>query len=257
MLGWLWNGQEFAPATSVPLSDRGFRYGMSLFESLGVHGGVVEHWDAHRRRLLAGCVERDFSVDETALDRAKDVLAGAGVDGFARIYVTAGDGGPAAPPQPRVFVMLEAREREKAESWDLCIYDEPWAPVFAGLKTANYWRHCEALAHARARGFGEALLFNDHAELVSVCCANVFLVHDENLSTPPRPSGCRLGVAREWVIKRRKVQEHRLRREDVLSADEIFLTNSWVGVMPVSTLEGRPLGPRRIGSSPHWPEARR
>ena len=56
-----------------------------------------------------------------------------------------------------------------------------------------------------------------------------------------------MGVMREWVIKRRKVEERRLRREDIVNADEIFLTNSWLGVMPIATLEGRPLGPRRIG----------
>ena len=54
-------------------------------------------------------------------------------------------------------------------------------------------------------------------------------------------------MIREWVIARRKVEERRLRREDVIAADEIFLTNSWLGVMPVATLEGRPLGPRSIG----------
>ena len=65
-------------------------------------------------------------------------------------------------------------------------------------------------------------------------------------------------MAREWVIERRKVQERRLRREDVITADEIFLTNSWIGVMPVATLEGRPLGPRRVGPrlATEWQERR-
>jgi branched-subunit amino acid aminotransferase/4-amino-4-deoxychorismate lyase len=247
MLGWLWDGQEFAPAASVPLSDRGFRYGMSLFESLAVRNGVVDKWPAHRLRLLTACAERDFFITEDAIDRAAAVLAGAGVNGFARIYVTAGDGGPAAPPRPRIFAMLEPREPEGAESWELGFCEEPWVPLFAGLKTGNYWRNCEALTQARARGFEEALLFNDHAELVSACCGNIFLVLGNAIATPSRGSGCRSGVAREWVIKRRKVEERRLRREDVLRADELFVTNSWVGVMPVSTLEGRPLGPRRVG----------
>lgn len=259
MLGWLWNGQEFIESASVPLTDRGFRYGMSLFESLAVEGGVVEKWQAHRRRLIAACVEMDFPVEESVLDRASDVLAGAGMDGFGRVYVTAGDGGPSAPAQPRIFAMLEARDREKAESWDLQFCEEPWSPVFAGLKTANYWRHCHALAQAKTKGFDEALLFNDHAELVSVCCGNIFLVHGEKISTPSRASGCRLGVAREWVTNRRKVEERRLRRDDVLNADEVFLTNSWLGVMPVSTIEGRPLGPRRVGPrlAGEWKNSRR
>ena len=85
------------------------------------------------------------------------------------------------------------------------------------------------------------------AELVSACMANVFVVRDDRISTPARSSGARAGVIREWVIGRRKVEERRLRREDVVNADEIFLTSSWIGVRPVATVEGRPLGARIIG----------
>ena len=124
---------------------------------------------------------------------------------------------------------------------------QTYQAVFSGLKTANYWFNCDALGRARRLGYDETLLFNDRAELVSGCMANVFIVRDEKLATPPRSSGARAGVIREWVIGRRKVEERRLRREDVVNADEIFLTNSWIGVMPVATVEGRPLGHRSVG----------
>jgi 4-amino-4-deoxychorismate lyase len=249
MLGWVWNGREFAAVDAVPLTDRGFRYGMSLFESVAVEQGKAEFWPEHLQRLLTSCIERDFTVDEEGLRAVEGVLASAGRDGFGRVYVTAGDGGPAAPIEaPRIFVFLEERERKQEESWTLGFHEDPWHATFAGLKTANYWLHCNALADARGRGFEEALLFNDHAELVSACCANVFLVIGEQMLTPSRGSGCRLGVVREWLIKRRKVVERRIRREDLLKADEIFLTNSWMGVMPIAALEGRSLGPVHIGS---------
>jgi branched-subunit amino acid aminotransferase/4-amino-4-deoxychorismate lyase len=248
MHAWLWNGTAFEPAASVPLSDRGFRYGMSLFESLRVWDGRVSLWEPHRLRLLGACAEREIAVDERGVAQAVNVFSDAGVNGFARIYVTAGDGAPGAPIQaPRLFLLLEPRELEREDCWEAGLHDETYHPPFGGLKTGNYWFNCDALAQARVRGFDEALLFNDHAELVSACCANVFLVRDGKILTPSRASGCRLGVVREWVIKRRKVEERRLRREDVVNADEIFLTNSWLGVMPIATLEGRPLGPRSIG----------
>lgn len=248
MTSWLWNGSLFVRSSGIPLTDRGFRYGMSIFESMRVGMGRVDFWEQHRLRLLGACAERDFPLDERALVQAVDLLSNAEGGGFARIYVTAGDGGPGAPvKEPRIFVMLEPRAPEKEESWDIRFHDDTYAPPFPGLKTANYWFNCDALSQARAQRFDEALLFNDHAELVSACCANVFLVLEDRILTPPRSSGCRQGVMREWVIKRRKVEERRLRREQVLAADEIFLTNSWLGVMPVSTLEGRPLGPRTIG----------
>ena len=169
--------------------------------------------------------------------------------GFARIYVTAGDGAPAAPADAaaRLRLLEDRTPPDPDDAWEITLHDESYHAPFGGLKTANYWFNCDALAQARRRGFDETLLFNDRAELVSACMANVFLLRDDRLCTPPRSSGARTGVIREWVIKRRKVEERRLRREDVVNADEIFLTNSWIGVMPVATVEGRPLGPRSVG----------
>ena len=248
MNAWRWAGAAFEPCDSLPLTDRGFRYGMAVFESLRVAGGEAEFFEKHLARLVQACAEREFALDESALRAAPALFHSAARDGFARLYVTAGDGPPTAPAaQPRVFVFIEDRAAPDADdAWALTLHDESYHAPFGGLKTANYWFNTDALAQARRRGFDEALLFNDRAELVSACCANVFLRHGDRLATPARSSGARAGVIREWVIARRKVEERRLRREDVTSADEIFLTNSWLGVQPVATLEGRPLGPRTL-----------
>jgi branched-subunit amino acid aminotransferase/4-amino-4-deoxychorismate lyase len=246
---WLWNGSAFEPADSLPISDRGFRFGMSLFESMCVRDGAIEFWPQHQQRILTACAERDFPMPDAALAAVEPVFQNERAAGFARIYVTAGDGGPASSvTTSRVFLFIEPREPEREDCWDLTFHDDFYRPMFGGLKTANYWFNADALAQARARKCDEALLCNDLGELVSACCANVFLVKDDRILTPSRASGCRAGVVREWVIKRRKVVERRIRQADVTKADEIFLTNSWLGVMPVSTLEGRPLGPRSIGS---------
>ena len=248
MKSWLWNGSAFEPAEGVPISDRGFRHGMALFESMTVRDGAIEFWPGHQQRLLTACADRDFPLPEEALAAAGTVFESAGINGFARVYVTAGDGGPAAPvTAPRVVLFIESREPEREDCWSLCFHDDCYRPLFGGLKTANYWFNTEALAQARVRKFDEAILCNDFGEVVSSCCANVFIVQGDRILTPSRASGCRTGVVRDWVIKRRKVDERRLRREDVTKADEIFLTNSWLGVMPIATLEGRPLGPRSIG----------
>ena len=246
---WMWNGAGFEPCAGVPLTDRGFRYGMSVFESLRVTRGEAEFFEPHIARLLSACAERGLAEDEAALRAVAPLFLREGVNGFARIYVTAGDGTPSAPATaPRVFLFIEDRTPpDPDDPWELTLHDEAHRPPFGGIKTANYWFNVEAFAQAHRRGFDEALFFNDFGELVSAAMANVFLVHDDRLSTPARSCGCRAGVIREWVIGRRKVEERRIRREDVLAADEIFLTNSWIGVMPAGTLEGRPLARRHVG----------
>jgi branched-subunit amino acid aminotransferase/4-amino-4-deoxychorismate lyase len=248
--GWRWENGAFVICDSVPISDRGFRYGMSVFESIRVTRGCAEFFEPHFARLIQACVDRDFAFDESAFQAVPALFEESKRSGFARIYVTGGDGPPAAPAErPRILVILEERTPPDPEDpLEIGLHDETYQAIFGGLKTANYWFNADALAQARKKGFDETLLFNDHAELVSATMANVFLVIGDDLHTPRRSSGARAGVIREWVINRRKVQERRLRREDVLAADEIFLTNSWIGVHPVATLEGRPLGPRNVGS---------
>jgi branched-subunit amino acid aminotransferase/4-amino-4-deoxychorismate lyase len=249
MKSWRWNGAAYEPGDSLPLTDRGFRYGMAVFESLRVTRGHAEFFEQHLARLVQACAEREIIVEEKALAAAAELLADQSASGFARLYVTAGDGSPGAPADTaRLFLLLEDRTPPGPDdTWEITLHDETHHPLFGGLKTANYWFHTDAYTRARRRGFDETLLFNDRAELISASMANVFLLRDDHLCTPPRSSGCRAGVIREWVIQRRKVEERRLRREDVVNADEIFLTNSWIGVMPVATLEGRPLGHRSLG----------
>ncbi|HEX8296440.1 MAG TPA: aminotransferase class IV [Chthoniobacteraceae bacterium] len=246
---WQWLGDRFEPCAALPLSDRGFRYGMSVFESFPVIAGDAEFLEQHLHRLLQACAEREFPIDDAACSAAETLLQEQKLSGFVRLYVTAGDGAPSAPATaPRIFLFHEERAFPPADNvCEITFHDEAYRPVFGGLKTGNYWFHCDALAQARARGFDEALLFNERAELVSAAMANVFLLREDRLFTPPRSSGARSGVIREWVMARRKVAERRLRREDVVNADEIFLTNSWVGVLPVATVEGRPLGRRWEG----------
>ena len=149
MKAWLWNGSAFEPATGVPLSDRGFRHGMSLFESMAVRDGAIEFWPEHQQRILTACAERDFPMPEVAVAAAGAIFENAGINGFARIYVTAGDGGPAAPvASPRVFLFIEPREPEREDCWSLTFHDDFYRPIFGGLKTANYWFNTDALAQA-------------------------------------------------------------------------------------------------------------
>ena len=250
MNAWRWNGGAFEACNSVPLSDRGFRYGMSVFESLPVVDSEPRYLAAHFARLQEACAARQFLCDEQALVATDRLLRECGLDGFARIYVTAGDGtATGSAIECRVFVFIEARQRQTFSSYDLEIAEELHDPLFGGLKTGNYWANLDRLRRAQARGKHEALLFNLRAELVSACCANVFLVRDGIVRTPSCASGARAGVIRELVMERILVEEADLSMNDAIEADEIFLTNSWAGVSSVATLNGRAVPSQKIARS--------
>jgi branched-subunit amino acid aminotransferase/4-amino-4-deoxychorismate lyase len=243
MAAWIWTDAGFSECDSVPLSDRGFRYGMSVFESLPIRKNKPLFLLPHYERLRHACSLSGFSTALPGFEEFEKLLRAISFDGFARIYVTAGDGEASARETiGRVLVFAEPRtprEKYADEAYKLVLNSDPCVPILGGLKTANYWANLIALQKARQRECDEALLFNIKGELVSACMANVFIIQNGKIKTPALSSGARPGVIREWVMRKRPVGQGRITEDDLGAADEIFLTSSWLGVMPVASLEGR------------------
>jgi branched-chain amino acid aminotransferase len=213
----------------------------------------VEFFEEHWSRLEAACRQCGWAFDfsRKGSERAGDWLREAcgSAPAFARIYLTAGEGGVGDPvSEPRLFLYAERRggsssrtSSSSSHPYRLAVCPAPHLPLLGGLKTANYWANLEALAAARGTGGDEALRFNPRGELISACMANVFAVVDGRLTTPPASTGARQGVIRQWVMQRRPVTERILLRSDLERIEECFLTSSWQGIVPAAMLHSRPL----------------
>src|ERR1700733_15331241 len=108
MAAWIWTDAGFSECDSVPLTDRGFRYGMSVFESLPIRGGRPLFLLPHYERLRHACAQTGFTTALPRFEEFETLLRGVSFDAFARIYVTAGDGDASArEANGRVFVFAE------------------------------------------------------------------------------------------------------------------------------------------------------
>jgi branched-subunit amino acid aminotransferase/4-amino-4-deoxychorismate lyase len=175
-------------------------------------------------------------------------------DGLLRIYITAGDGAVSdSGSQQRAFAYFEPAEfpgpQEITRGFRLGVAPTPFATVLGGWKTGNYWPNVRALSDARENGFDEALIMNIESVVISAAMANVFFLIEGILHTPATDVGARQGVVRQWVKKMKLVREGRLSLEDIDTAEECFLTNSRLGVMPVSQIAGYPLPSRETGEA--------
>jgi len=110
-----------------------------------------------------------------------------------------------------------------------------------GVKCGSYADHVLELRAAQKEGADEVIFLNTIGEVAEAAMANVFLVNDGVLITPHLRSGCLPGVTRELVISRSRragleVQECVVLLEDLMDADEVFLTNSVGGVRGVKRI---------------------
>ena len=243
MLTWKQSGSVWKPEDSLPLEDRGFRYGMSVFETITVAAGrpllLGEHLE--RLRRAAGTCGLDLPpLPEFEFSRLWT--------GLMRFYVTAGPGAPGDAYEGNVYALFDQAE----VGWNLSALRviscaAPYLPRPGGWKSGNYWQNIEALGQAKRAACDEALLFNPAGMLVGAAMANVFLQIDGKWVTPALETGARDGAVRSWVLSHFVANEEILESRDVARCSAAFLTNSRIGIRSVRELDGRPLADDAAG----------
>ena len=243
MLTWKQSGSVWKPEDSLPLADRGFRYGMSVFETITVAAGrpllLGEHLE--RLRRAAGTCGLDLPpLPEFEFSRLWT--------GLLRFYVTAGLGAPGDAFEGNVYALFDQAE----VGWNLSALRviscaAPYLPRPGGWKSGNYWQNIEALGQAKRTACDEALLFNPAGMLVGAAMANVFLQIDGKWVTPALETGARDGAVRSWVLSHFIADEGILEIRDVARCSAAFLTNSRIGIRSVRELDGRPLPDEAAG----------
>jgi branched-chain amino acid aminotransferase len=255
-MNWLWSGTRFEPCDGIPPSDRGFRYGLSFFETAGVRSGRPVLLAEHLAILREACAESGWPVPDAGLATIPGFVAGLGLrEGTLRIYLTAGDGSPRAPVvAPRLLLMAEPEP--PATPCDLRLVLLPpgcCPPARPGRKTGNYWASIEAARMASEADADEVVRLDAGGGVISAAMANLFAVIGDEIVTPPAGLA-RAGVTRAWALARGSAgglpfSERPLAASELAAAREIFLTNSRIGVRPAASLDGCPLPGRRIGAA--------
>jgi len=243
---WVWEEEAWRASGGVPLSDRGFRHGAGLFETIGVRAGRPLFWDDHLDLLCRSGDAFGFPEFPAGLRPPSEI---AGKEGMLRLHWTAGDGRPDDPiREPRLFAAFEpvadlgdgpASVRVEVEVG----LEQP----FMGTKTHLYWPRLRLLAQAREAGSGECLLVGQGGGLVSGTVSNVFGRVGSQWRTPSVSSGARPGVVRKWVLEQGWASESDdLPLEDL---EEAFLTNSRIGILPVSSIGSRSLASTQFAAN--------
>jgi len=247
----------------LSVTDSGFLYGAGLFETMRSHNGVVFALADHLDRLFfsANTLSIDNPYEKGYITDAVYNVLCANKLTDARLRLTFTNGPMVEAEQDRKPTLLITATRFRSYPPEyykngvlvvLCPFRQNPDDPTCGHKTTNYYSRMIALKVAHQRRAAEALWFTTDNHLAEGCISNVFLVKDSVLYTPPIETPVLAGVARKTICQlalKNSIEliEKDLTIDDVLSANEIFLTNVIMQVMPITTVEKHTVGNGKVG----------
>lgn len=109
--------------------------------------------------------------------------------------------------------------------------------ILSYIKSSCYIENIIEKRKAVKEGFDDVLFFNENGFLSETSCANIFIIKNNRIFTPKIENGLLRGIIRTWVIDNFYVEDGEILYEDLKDADEVFVTNSLMGIMRVNKIE--------------------
>jgi branched-subunit amino acid aminotransferase/4-amino-4-deoxychorismate lyase len=255
-----------AEEARISVFDSGFMQGIGLFETMRTYDGQVFRLQRHLDRLANSARALGWTVlpdtDDLA-DNVKQVVSATGqAEARVRLTVTTGGLHTAASETPELTIVATASPFEKYPDeyyqrgvtvMESNCAQGPHDPT-AGHKTTSYFARLASLRLAHTQSAFEVLWRTPSGGVAEGAISNVFVVRDEQLLTPPLETPVLPGIARATVLELAveldiPAREQALTLDDVRGADEVFLTNCMMEVMPVVRLGRLRIGDEKPGDT--------
>jgi branched-chain amino acid aminotransferase len=255
---------EISPAAEARVSvlDNGFTFGDGVYETLRTYGGRPFHLDRHLARLRASARMLDIAIptgdDALAADLDRLLERAANPESYIRIIVSRGVGeisyrfdriqGPTIVMAARAYEPFpDAQYRDGIPVIIASVRRNSPRALDPAMKSCNLINNILAVREAQAKKAAEPLMLNERGDVAEGASANVFVVSRGALVTPPLNDGILPGVTRALVLELARTlavdaREQSIRVDALLAADEAFITSTLKEVMPIATVDGRPIG---------------
>ena len=217
-------------------------YGKGVFTTIAIKNKEPFLWEKHWCRLNDNAGKIGVDLSEFSKEKVKNALAELiekNETENARARITFFDEGASGiwkfeSNRKTGLLMTTADARETPEVLRLTVSPflvNSTSPL-AGVKSCNYLENLLSLEEAKRRGFDEAIRLNEKEEIVSAGAANVFWIKNKKIYTPALETGCLAGTTREFLSENIAVQEVKANLNELVEANEIFLTSAGIGVCP-------------------------
>jgi len=236
--------------------NRGLLYGDGVFETIKAVKGKLLFWEDHYFRLMASMrilrmeIPMEFTPEHLQKQLTDTLQACDLIEKSARIRITVyrKEGGAYLPEDRGVGYYVYAKEISNPfyvlsdAPYEVELYKDHYvnADILSTLKTTNKVLHVTGSIFAEDNGYDNCLLVNNKKNIVEALQGNLFLVKGTHIKTPPLEDGCLRGIIRKQLLgilplmKEYTFEEASISPFELQKADELFITNSIVGIQPIT-----------------------
>jgi branched-chain amino acid aminotransferase len=237
----------------VSLSDRGLLLADGLFETMRVSKGEIHLFDFHWKRMVSSLKKLYIPLPFLKDQLSKEIYLLINSQNSqqrrwsVRLTITRGEGGrgigfsselkpnyfitvaPWSPPNQDINIVITSSQRNEN------------SPI-TQIKSLNYLDNVLARHEANQRGFDDAIFLNSKGFLTESTIANLFVVQNNIICTPPISDGLLPGITREVILKNAlkkniPIKECSISLSDLKHGSEVFLTNTLIGIQRVASIE--------------------
>ncbi|MBI3233301.1 MAG: aminotransferase class IV [Bacteroidetes bacterium] len=243
MAEWIcFNGKIFQPDDAVLLtSNRGFRYGDGLFESIKIENNIPVNLDLHLSRLNEGCqvlgipAPSAFQLSDSIkiLLQKFEKLS----QGRLKISVYRESEGNYSPVKSSSSFLISISDdisiAKNLRSTGICPLPLKMYTPFSKFKTLNALPYIYASLYMKEKGWDDVIILNQFGRVCEALSSNVFWKTEGVLYTIPVSEGCIEGVMRKVILQRNNIVEKTCTVDELLEADNIYVSNAIQGFQEV------------------------
>ena len=257
-----YNG-NFIDQTNLSFSNRAFLYGDSVFETIKVVKNKVLFWEEHYLRLMSSMrilrieIPNEFTPDYLESQIKKTISSISELfTGRVRLTVFREGEGLYLPKSNQASFVINSFQNEvfsfetKFKTYKVDIYKDYLiqSNLLSNLKTSNRLINVIGSIYAQENGLDNCILLNENKLVTEFLNGNIFLVKDNVVKTPPINSGCLNGVMRNKIIELinkiplLEIFEKDFSAYEIISSQEVWVSNSISGIIPVSQYRNKHFG---------------
>ncbi|MAZ72579.1 MAG: aminotransferase class IV [Flavobacteriaceae bacterium] len=250
--------------TTISYTNRGLNYGDAVFETIRVSAGKVLFWEDHYFRLMASMrimrmeIPMTFTPEflESELLKTVQSVGDSNKTYRTKLLVWRNEGGKYTPTAKDVSFVITSEVLETPfytindKAYEVELFKDHYVTsgLLSTLKSNNRILNVLGSIYAQENDYANCLLLNEKKQVVEALNGNIFLVNGYKIKTPPLTDGCLNGILRKQIIKiLGQVPDYILEETSVSpfelqKADEIFITNTIVGIQPITKYRKKEYG---------------